>query len=141
MPPKKVLTTEDVARLAGTSVDYIRKARRRGVMPPALAVGRQWVWDADEIDEWIEARRRGPGRPLSEKPSYSPPKGQPWVIGVMPGTPRVWHVIVANEPANQQTLCYLRGPFGGTKEGPDLDALGASVIWPMCKACAKRLGR
>lgn len=140
MPPKNLVTTEDVARIAGCSVDYVRKARRRGIMPEATFIGGMWVWERADIDAWVKNKPQR-GRPRSEPVAYSPPKGQPWMIGVMPGTPRVWHVIVANEPTKQQTLCYLRGPFGGTKEGADLDALGASVIWPMCKACAKRLGR
>jgi predicted DNA-binding transcriptional regulator AlpA len=59
----KLITTKEVAKLAGVRVQTIRCYRCRGTIPePSSYVGSTPVWRLSDIQKWIR-ERPGPGRP------------------------------------------------------------------------------
>lgn len=58
-----MLSTKEVAALAGCSPSNIRKRRLAGVMPaPVARLGQTWMFDEAAIRKWLETRP-GRGRP------------------------------------------------------------------------------
>lgn len=63
MTGPKLLTTQDVAKLAHVKTSSIRQYRQRGVIPePSGYLGHTPYWHASVITEWLRVRR-GVGRP------------------------------------------------------------------------------
>lgn len=46
-----------LSELYGWPVDTIRSWRLRGIAPPAYKVNGRLMFDLDEVDEWVRARR------------------------------------------------------------------------------------
>jgi excisionase family DNA binding protein len=54
---RELLTIEEVAERLRVKVLTIRWLRQEGRFPPAIKVGRRLVWDAADLEVWIEAQR------------------------------------------------------------------------------------
>ena len=53
---KRMLTTDDVAELAGVSPQTVRRWWKAGEMPAPLRCGRRAIrWTAATIEEWIQS--------------------------------------------------------------------------------------
>ncbi len=67
MTGPKLITTEQVARMAGVKTQTIRCYRcRPGAMPEPTYIGSTPVWRVSEIRQWLRTRR-APGRPPKEE--------------------------------------------------------------------------
>lgn len=63
------IDTAEVARRAHCDVSNVRRLRLNGRMPAAKGrLGRAWVYDEDEIDEWLKTRPHQGQRPWKPKP-------------------------------------------------------------------------
>jgi excisionase family DNA binding protein len=51
-----LLTTREVAERLRTPVSTIRYWRHAGVGPPGIKIGRRVLYDAADLDAWIESR-------------------------------------------------------------------------------------
>ena len=61
-----LLTTDDVARLAGVKPSSIRRYRTRDSIPePDRYVGRTPVWRRETVEQWLRDRPK-PGRPRTD---------------------------------------------------------------------------
>ena len=54
---RELLTIEEVAERLRVKVLTIRWLRQEGRFPPAIKVGRRLVWDAADLEAWLEAQR------------------------------------------------------------------------------------
>ena len=54
---EQLLTIEEVADWLRVSVLTVRWLRQEGRFAPAIRVGRRLVWDARDVDDWLEAHR------------------------------------------------------------------------------------
>jgi excisionase family DNA binding protein len=54
---RELPTIEEVAERLRVKVLTIRPLRQEGRFPPAITVGRRPVWDAADLEVWIEAQR------------------------------------------------------------------------------------
>lgn len=138
-----LLSSAQVARRAGVTTDYIKKARGRGAMPDAAERrGHRYFWRESDIDAWLESRRRV-GRPV--RAGWSPEKGQPWRGVVAQGHPRVWHVAVRLKrwPTGTvwaDTLCGRKDLVVATDhEGSTLTELTRSLAWVPCVSCSRKV--
>jgi len=52
-----LLTIEEVAEWLRVSVLTVRWLRQEGRFVPAIRVGRRLVWDARDVDDWLDAHR------------------------------------------------------------------------------------
>jgi len=57
----ELLTIEDVARRLRVFVLTVRWLRQDGRFVPAIRVGRRLMWDARDVDAWLESRRESAG--------------------------------------------------------------------------------
>jgi excisionase family DNA binding protein len=57
---KELLTIEEVADRLRVSVPTVRWLRQEGRFAPAIRVGRRVVWDARDVEAWLEAQRESP---------------------------------------------------------------------------------
>ena len=63
MPKPEILSTAEVARLAGITPASLRTFRSRGTFPtPDGYLGSTPWWTPETVAAWLETRRR-PGRP------------------------------------------------------------------------------
>jgi excisionase family DNA binding protein len=53
----ELLTIEEVADRLRVSVLTIRWLRQEGCFAPAIRVGRRLVWDARDVDAWLDSQR------------------------------------------------------------------------------------
>jgi len=56
--PKRRVSTAKLARETDTSESFWNKLRVYGDGPPFLKVGRRVVYDMDDVEQWLELRRR-----------------------------------------------------------------------------------
>jgi excisionase family DNA binding protein len=54
---RELLTIEEVAERLRVKVLTIRWLRQEGRFPPAIKVGRRLVWDAADLEAWLETQR------------------------------------------------------------------------------------
>jgi excisionase family DNA binding protein len=54
---RELLTIEEVAERLRVKVLTIRWLRHEGRFPPAIKVGGRLVWDAGDLEAWLEAQR------------------------------------------------------------------------------------
>jgi excisionase family DNA binding protein len=54
-----LMTIDEVAQRLRVPVLTIRWLRQEGRFVPAIKVGRRLVWDARDVDAWIERQREG----------------------------------------------------------------------------------
>ena len=54
---RELLTIEEVADRLRVKVLTIRWLRQEGRFPPAIKVGRRLVWDAADLEAWLETQR------------------------------------------------------------------------------------
>ena len=57
---KELLTIEEVADRLRVSVPTVRWLRQEGRFAPAIRVGRRLVWDALDVDAWLDTQREPP---------------------------------------------------------------------------------
>jgi excisionase family DNA binding protein len=57
---KRLLSIRELADLLGVSVATIRWWLHEGTAPPVIKLGRHNKFDPDDVDRWIDARRRAP---------------------------------------------------------------------------------
>jgi excisionase family DNA binding protein len=55
-----LLTIEEVADRLRVSVPTVRWLRQEGRFAPAIRVGRRLVWDARDVDAWLDSQRESP---------------------------------------------------------------------------------
>ncbi|MCY4034253.1 MAG: AlpA family phage regulatory protein [Hyphomicrobiales bacterium] len=69
-PParKPPLTKKEVADRIGISVSHVENLRKQEDFPKSFSItgGRLIGWDEDEIDQWIEERKKQRGEPINE---------------------------------------------------------------------------
>jgi len=53
----KLLTIDEVAERLRVTVLTVRWLRQEGRFAPAIKVGRRLVWDARDVEAWIDAQR------------------------------------------------------------------------------------
>jgi len=56
----ELLTIEEVAERLRVSVLTVRWLRQEGRFVPAIKVGRRLMWDAQDVDAWLNAQRETP---------------------------------------------------------------------------------
>ena len=56
----ELLTIEEVAERLRVSVLTVRWLRQEGRFAPAIKVGRRLVWDARDVDAWLDSQRESP---------------------------------------------------------------------------------
>ncbi len=56
----ELLTIEEVADRLRVSVPTVRWLRQEGRFVPAIRVGRRLVWDARDVDAWLDSQRESP---------------------------------------------------------------------------------
>jgi len=61
-PAAQYLSPEGVAAHLGVPVNTVRDWRRRGLLPPALKLGRLVRWPVKTIDDWAKSRQERSGR-------------------------------------------------------------------------------
>lgn len=54
---RELLTIEEVTERLRVKVLTIRWLRQEGRFPPAIKVGRRLVWDAADLEAWLETQR------------------------------------------------------------------------------------
>jgi excisionase family DNA binding protein len=57
---KELLTIEEVADRLRVSVPTVRWLRQEGRFAPAIRVGRRLVWDARDVEAWLDSQRESP---------------------------------------------------------------------------------
>jgi excisionase family DNA binding protein len=57
---KELLTIDEVADRLRVSVPTVRWLRQEGRFAPAIRVGRRLVWDARDVDAWLDSQRESP---------------------------------------------------------------------------------
>lgn len=55
---RRLLSMAEVNQLTGTSIDTLRRWRLTGEGPKSFKCGRRVVYDATEIDTWINSLRQ-----------------------------------------------------------------------------------
>ena len=53
----KLLTIDEVAERLRVTVLTVRWLRQEGRFAPAIKVGRRLMWDARDVESWIDAQR------------------------------------------------------------------------------------
>lgn len=52
-----LLTVGDLAALLRTTPTAVRRMRERGTLPPVVKLGSRILWDASELEAWLEQQR------------------------------------------------------------------------------------
>lgn len=54
---RRLLTTQEVAKILRTTPGYLNNLRMRGEGPPYYKFSRRVLFDGDELDEWIRKHK------------------------------------------------------------------------------------
>ncbi|MGH3972455.1 MAG: helix-turn-helix transcriptional regulator [Pseudonocardiaceae bacterium] len=54
---RALLTIDEVAEYCRVTVLTVRWLRQEGRFAPAIKIGRRLVWDAADLDAWIDSQR------------------------------------------------------------------------------------
>lgn len=54
---RALLTIDEVAEYCRVTVLTVRWLRQEGRFAPAIKIGRRLVWDATDLDAWIDSQR------------------------------------------------------------------------------------
>ena len=55
---RRLWSTTEVAEYCGVPVSTVYSWKKRGIGPPAIAVGRYLRFDPDDLRAWLDSKRR-----------------------------------------------------------------------------------
>lgn len=55
----QLVDVEELAHLLGVDVTTVWNWRKRGVLPPAVVIGRVVMWSVSDLSDWLNEQKEG----------------------------------------------------------------------------------